>query len=243
MPRYIFSPWDPLVRTDGKKEVVRDVSTVIVSRKDQWNNERRRKDKGEYTFVCWISEDGFFVNSRPTDEKITLEAGDQVYIKGHHAAGLDFISDVTKQENRAIKEVNKGISEENRRAREENKKARKKPRLTTMRKLTPQELVRRFHQCFNQSEKFTGKIKFFNCSSGVNGGISFAKPAADRMRAIWPHATYIGYADDLKQEYGDYIANPEMFSLQQMLDPDLRPERRKLGTHTGKPAGQLHIQL
>jgi hypothetical protein len=243
MPRYIFSPWDPLVRTDGKKEVVRDVSTVIVTRKDQWNNERRKKDKEEYTFVCWICDDGFLVNSRPADEKITLKAGDQVYIKGHHAPGLVFISDVTKQENRAIKEVNKGIREENRRAREENKKAPKKPRLTKMRKLTPEELVRRFHHCFNQSEEFNGKIKFFNCSSGVNGGISFAKPAADIMRALWPRATYIGYEDDLKQEYGDYIADPELFSLKQMLDPDLRPERRKLGIHTGKPASQLHITL
>jgi hypothetical protein len=34
MPRHIFSPWDPLVRTDGKKEVVRDVSTLIVTRTD-----------------------------------------------------------------------------------------------------------------------------------------------------------------------------------------------------------------
>jgi hypothetical protein len=243
MPRYIFSPWDPLVRADGKKEVVRDVSTVIVTRTDQWNKERRMKNKGEYTFVCWISDDGFLVNNRPADGKITLKDDDQVYIKGHHAAGLDFISDVTKRENRAIKEVNKGIRKENRRAKEENKEAPKKPRLTTMRKLTPEELVRRFQSCFNQSEKFTGKIKFFNCSSGVSGGISFAKPTADRMRAFWPHANYIGYEDDLKQEYGDYIANPEVFSLKQMLQPDLRPERRKLGVHTNKPASQLHIPL
>jgi hypothetical protein len=154
-----------------------------------------------------------------------------------HSVGLDFISDITRGEENTIKELNQRIEQQNKQANEN------KPLLEGMRSLTPKELVLRFHNCFHRSRNFTGKIKFFNCSSGVNGGASFAKPTADLMRAYWPRAEYIGYKDDLLQEYSDYIANPEVFDLQKQLGLNPRPERRKLGKTTGMPAKDLHIKL
>jgi hypothetical protein len=97
----------------------------------------------------------------------------------------------------------------------------------------------------DMSKTFTGKIKFFNCSSGVNGGASFAKPAADLMRAFWPQAIYIGYTDDLLQEYGDYDDGLNALrAAAAALDGSVwTAPRRKLGKTTGMAAKDLQIRL
>jgi len=164
------------------------------------------------------------------DGKITLQNNDQVYIKGHHQAGLDYIVDITRQEDADAKE--KGT--------------------LGARKLYPGELVRRFCHCFQPSPTFTGKIKLFNCSSGVNGGESFAKPAASLLRAFWPKATYIGYTDVLLQQYGNYSVpdselgdKGKLRALLRSLGDEVPPiiERRKLGKNTGVRAKNLQIEI
>jgi hypothetical protein len=226
MTRYVFSAWMP-ERQSGK-----DVAEIIGKRTDEWSEERKKKNKEGYTFVCWMGEEGLcLVGQKPADKKITLKSDDQVYIMGHHKAGLSFIADIDAEE------------QEEKRSKQSDKKKYKAT------KLTPEELLRRFHHCFHRSKSFIGKIKFFNCSSGVNGGASFAKPAADKMRAFWPKARYIGYEDVLYQQYGDYSPPDDgLGDLRALLvgldgfQPE-RSERRKLGKTTGKRAKQLQIYL
>ena len=149
------------------------------------------------------------VGNVPVDrgQKITLRNNDQVYIKGHHQSGLNFISDITKREDARIRARNIEIRSKNRRTRKENRRIRKENehaalkeivhRTRAMRPLDPAELTRRFCDCFEASEMFTGKIKFYNCSSGKDGGDSFAKPAAGLLRACFPNALYIAYGGRL----------------------------------------------
>ena len=112
-------------------------------------------------------------------------------------------------------------------------------RTRPMRPLDPAELARRFSDCFEASPTFTGKIKFFNCGSGVNGGASFAKPAAGLLRAYFPDALYIAYEDDLLQAYGNYY--PDGPSTRDSEEP--KTERRKLGATTHKRAKDLQVIL
>jgi hypothetical protein len=161
---------------------------------------------------------------------------------------------VIREENKVIRETNKIIRETNKFTKEKDVPAKPKkltpvtpvtpltPLVPTVRQLDPAELVRRFHHCFHRSKAFTGKIKFFNCSSGVNGGISFAKPTAGLMRAFWPNATYIGYEDDLQQQYGDYHPHGSVKDTDPTGSSE-EPERRKLGMTTGKRAKDLQIKL
>ena len=212
----------------------KDVAEIIGTRSKEWSEERQAKGKEGFTFVCWMGgERQFFLGTKSMEKKITLKSVDQVYIMGHHRAGLKFIADIDHQEQE-----------------EKRGKQAAKQKYEAI-KLTPRELVRRFHHCFHRSSSFTGKIKFFNCSSGVNGGVSFAKPAADRKRAFWPKAAYIGYEDVLYQRYGDYNPPSEFDDLRALLVglegfgeiEQPRPERRKLGVNTGKRAKHLQIHL
>lgn len=227
MARYAFSAWIP-DRQRGK-----DVSEIISTRSDEWSEERKTKGKEGYTFVCWMGGEGqLMVGQKPAAKKISLKSDDQVYIMGHHKAGLDFIVDIDHEE-------------------QEEKRGKTAKKQYKAIKLQPEDLVLRFHECFHGSKSFTGKIKFFNCSSGVNGGVSFAKPAADRMRAFWPKAQYIGYEDVLLQQYGDYTPPDDgLGDLRALLsgfegyEPQRpQPERRKLGKTTGKRAKHLQIRL
>lgn len=193
----------------------KSVADVICKRTDKWNAERAKKNKEQYTYVGWMPEDM---------PKITLSGSDQVYIKGHHQAGLGFISDINAEE-------------------EEQKVGKKKLTVQAIR-LEPKDLAARFCHCFAGEVGFTGKVKFFNCSSGVNGGASFAKKAAVMLRAHFPKATYIGYEDKLSMGYGDYNPDSEDEQLRKLLrqeEPSL--ERRKMGTTTGERAKSLHIKL
>jgi hypothetical protein len=157
-----------------------------------------------------------------------------------------------EEENEFIKEMNKLNRATNKTIKEKDERAKLKkltpltpvtPLIPTMRQLDPAELVRRFHDCFHASSTFTGKIKFFNCSSGVNGGASFAKPAAGLMRALWPKATYIGYKDDLQQQYDDYYPHGSVKDNDPTVKSSEESERRKLGMTTGKRAKDLQIKL
>jgi hypothetical protein len=251
MARYVFSPWDPIRK---KGDAAEDVAKTIVTRTDAWNEERRKKGKADselYKSVYWMGDGGYVEGNVPVldGKKITLGNSDQVYIKGHHQSGLNFISDITKQEDDRIRERNRGIRRENKRIRKENKRIQlanqhaelKKimHRTSPMRPLDPAELTRRFCDCFEASRTFTGKIKFYNCSSGKGGGNSFAKPAAGLLRAYFPNALYIAYEDDLSQLYGNYYPDgpPTKDSEEQ------KPERRKLGTTTHKRAKDLQVIL
>jgi hypothetical protein len=240
MAKYVFSPWDPIRK---KGDTAEDVAQTIATRTKEWNEERRKKGKKEselYIPVYWTGDGGYVVGNKPVDDgkKITLQDGDQIYIKGHYQAGLTFIADITKREDERIRKQNQGIRRENRRIRKENKRIQQanEPaelkkiihRTRPMRPLDPAELARRLSGCFEASETFNGKIKFYNCSSGVDGGEGFAKPAAGLLRACWPDALYIGYQDDLSQQYGDYHA-------------EQKTERRKLGMKTRKRAKDLQV--
>ena len=78
----------------------------------------------------------------------------------------------------------------------------------------------------------------------MNGGASFAKKAADMLRAHFPRAIYIGYEDDVQQTYGDYCPDDEKEQLRKLwAGEDPRLERRKLGKRTGKRAKELQIHL
>jgi hypothetical protein len=203
--RYVFSAWMPEGQT-GKS-----VAEIILRRTNEWNGERALKGKDGYTFVCFQPEE---------IEKIKLSGDDQVYIKGHHAAGADVISD-----------FNSWSQTQTQRGQTVDVAA------TT---LDPKQLTRRLHHCFHRSSTFSGKIKFFNCSSGANGGASFAKIAASRMRAYWPKAMYIGYSEPLEQSYGDYT--DEVVQLRALMNGSAPIERRKLGTN-GLRARTLHVPL
>lgn len=207
MARYIFSAWMP----EGARG--KSIAEIILARSNEWNQERRAKGKEGYIYVGWQPE---------KMDKIKLSADDQVYIKGHHSAGLAFISDISSSEQL-----------QRHRGNEVTFKATR---------LDPKKLTRRFHHCFHRSDAFKGKIKFFNCSSGVNGGESFARIAAARMRAYWPNAVYLGYADDLQQSYGDYDPPPVEDELENLRNL-LAKGRRKMGKTTGKRASSLQVLL
>jgi hypothetical protein len=197
-------------------QVGKSVAEIIAKRTAEWNKERTAKGKDGYTFVCWQPEEM---------DKIKLSGDDQIYIKGHHGAGAAFISDFDSWNQQQVQGGQAVVVA-----------------ATT---LDPKKLTSRLHHCFHRSTSFKGTIKFFNCSSGVNGGASFAKLAADRMRSFWPKAAYIGYAAPLAQGYGDYTvpANSELQSLQWLLNGTPAPvERRKLGS-TGQRASSLHVPL
>lgn len=168
MKRYVFSPWMRELPV-GKR-----VTDIIEKRTGEWNKERRKKGKEEYSFVYWEPKN---------NSQVKLEAADQVYIKGHHKAGLDFISDINVEEM------------------EQKLRAGKPKEVVQAKKLKPEDLAGRFSHSFEASDAFTGKIKFFNCSSGVNEGKSFAKIAADRLRAFFPKAQYIGIRTFVMQIY------------------------------------------
>jgi hypothetical protein len=169
------------------------------------------------------------------NEKILLTGEDQVYIQGHHLKGLDYIADVDPEE------LKKSEGE------------------LTVIALGPHQLTRRFCDCFQSSETFTGKIKFYNCQSGVDGGALFARPAATMLRASFPNALYIGYKGTLSQAYGNYALTwneigPKVFAKRARLrrfGAAVAPiaavpitERRKLGlTKKGVPTGQRAKQL
>jgi hypothetical protein len=251
MARYVFCPWPPPERAQkGGKNVV----DIISKRTDEWSRERELKGKEGYTFVFWMENQGNWVQGgEPQEGKITLKDGDQVYIKGHHQAGLGFISDITKQEDDEIanlsKIAKKAFVEKYGLLRPGGNKAEQQRLLEhrlleRVRTLRPEDLARRFFDCFQAPKTWVGKVKFYNCSSGANGGASFAKPAADRLRALWPNATYIGYAEALQQEYGDYNPDDQKEQLRKMLE-ELPPniERRKLGAETHTPARDLQIRL
>ena len=184
-----------------------------------------------------MGDGGYVVGTKAVvdSEKIILQNNDQVYIKGHHQSGLDFISDITKKEDERIRRENRGILKANEHAELKKIIHRTRP----MRPLDPAELARRFSDCFEASPTFTGKIKFFNCGSGVNGGASFAKPAAGLLRAYFPDALYIAYEDDLLQAYGNYY--PDGPSTRDSEEP--KTERRKLGATTHKRAKDLQVIL
>jgi hypothetical protein len=292
MAKYVFCPWPrPLSEVGVNSEPAHDedlkgvkirsvadiknVASIVAQRTAGWNKERTKKGKAGYTTVYWTSETKPpHILSLKADEvpltalgKIWLTGDDQVYIEGHHQENLDFISDITKEEDDLIAKRNqalkKGFVEQYGRplptrplpTRPLPPKARAvAPRLLERaRKLMPEDLARRFRDCFQASPEFTGKIKFYNCSSGYNGGASFAKPAADRLRASWPKAKYIGYTEPLSQKYGDYspsefdslqalLANSGLAGTETMAEGE-RPERRKLGLTSRKPAKELQIHL
>jgi hypothetical protein len=205
------------------------VAKTIRERTKEWTKERAAKGKEGYDFVCWMGK------TVQVHTKIGLMDDDQVYIKGHHQQGEGFISDVTKQEEA---EIQKSQDQE-----------RHGKFYAT--KLKPEDLAWRFFDCFEAPITWLGKIKFYNCSSGANGGASFAKPAADRLRAYFPLATYIGYRMDLSQGYTNYNVDErelpegkqEVRSLQRLLGEKVPPiqERRKQGVKSvvmqrgGKP--------
>jgi hypothetical protein len=193
-------------------QVGKSIAELIQTRTNEWNRERAAKGKSGYTFVCYQPE---------AMDKISLSGDDQVYIKGHHGAGAAFISDFDSW------------------SQTQTQRGQKVEVAATT--LDPKKLTRRLHHCFHRSKSFKGKIKFFNCSSGANGGASFAKLAAVRMRAFWPQAEYIGYSETLLQRYGDYT--DELASLRALLNDLPAPiERRKLGA-SGAPARTLQVPL
>jgi hypothetical protein len=209
MAKYVFCPWMP-----PTLEGVKNVAKTIHERTKGWTKAREKKGKEGYTFVCWMGKkDTCSIDGQPPQGKVTLKDDDQVYIKGHHQAGASFISDITKQEEDESEGTFKAIM------------------------LKPEDLAWRFFDCFDAPITWLGKIKFYNCSSGRDGGASFAKPAADRLRAYLPIATYIGYKLDLSQLYTKYSVpeselEEEKASLRAMLlNTHTSPiiERRKVG--------------
>lgn len=193
-------------------QVGKSIAELIQARTNEWNRERAAKSKPGYTFVCYQPE---------KMEKIKLTGDDQVYIKGHHGPGARIISDFDSWNQTQVHRGQQVV--------------------VTATTLDPKRLTRRLHHCFHRSKSFAGKIKFFNCSSGVNGGASFAKIAADRMRAFWPKASYIGYDATLLQRYGDYT--DELASLRALLAGTPAPiERRKLAPD-GRRAKSLQVPL
>jgi hypothetical protein len=167
-----------------------------------------REDK--FTAVYWT---GTQKSPSKMTRKISLKADDQVYILGHHEAGTGYITDVSAEE---IDKLGGGF----------------KPCA-----LPPGELAKRFSECFTADPGFTGKIKFYNCESGVKSGASFAKPAAGLLRANFPNALYIGYSKKVSQVYGEFQNVEEGTTEFRKLG--LTKERKS----TGERAKQLQVDV
>ena len=149
MPKYVFCPWARPSEGSAEEGSAKPghIADKIFELTKGWNLEREKKSKVGYILVCWegVAKRPLIIGrgsrgKRTEDGKILLTDEDQVYIEGHHEEGKGYITAIHAEESGSAYA------------------------------LPPAALARRFEDCFEASSTFTGKIKFYNCSSGVNGG-------------------------------------------------------------------------
>lgn len=104
MAKYVFCPWAPPVKASAKSDIARTVFNLTKG----WNEERAAKGKAGYTLVFWagVTQPPLVIeNDNPSEDgKIMLTGEDQVYILGHHLAGLGYIADVDPRDAKEGKE-------------------------------------------------------------------------------------------------------------------------------------------